>query len=110
MSTHNQPLLPLKTKTQTYSQEEGREGGKEEWKRAEKNNWLVGWLGGKKSNSTEWLDVQNRSLFLALTVSNVAVERVPDTHKIKIHGKGDLSFPESNVVSLTTLLFPSLAY
>ena len=59
---------------------------------------------------TEWLEVQNRSLFLALTVSNVAVERVPDTHKIKIHGKGDLSFPESNVVSLTTLLFPSLAY
>ena len=83
---------------------------KEEWKTGEKSDWLVGWLGGKKSNSTEWLDIQNTSLFLALTVCNVPVERVPDTHEIKIHGKGDLSFPESNFVSLPTLPLPSLAH
>lgn len=83
---------------------------KEEWKRGEKTGWLFGWLGGKKSDLTEWFNIQNVSLFLALTVSSVAVERIPDTHEIKIHGKGDLSFLESNVVSLPTLPLPSLAH
>ena len=73
---------------------------------------MDGRMDGKKSNLTGWIDIQNRSLFFPCPnrISSVAVERAPDTHEIKIHGKGDLSFPESDVVSLSTLPLPSHAH
>lgn len=42
---HSQSVsFPLKTKTQTYSQEEGREGGKEEWALRVESLALIGAL------------------------------------------------------------------